>query len=65
MTHILRKGEKGKNIMKNDHSEPRTASEAGWRLSRYNISAKHPENKGFIIVKVRTTTSSGGLISPL
>ena len=38
--------------MKNNQFRPRTASEAGWHLSRYNISAKHPENKGFIIVNL-------------
>lgn len=36
--------------MNNDHS--RTASKAGWHLSRYTISAKHPENKGFVIVNL-------------
>ena len=42
--------------MKNNQSPPRTASEAGWRLSRYNISAKHPENKGLIIVNLMKGT---------
>ena len=42
--------------MEKDHSQPRCASEAGWHLSRYNISAKHPENKGLIIVNLMKGT---------
>ena len=38
--------------MEKDHSQSRLASEAGWHLSRYYVSAKHPENKGFIIVNL-------------
>ena len=38
------------------HFQPRCASEGGWHLSRYNISAKHPENKGFIIVNLMKGT---------
>ena len=38
--------------MEKDNSQSRLASEAGWHLSRYYVSAKHPENKGFIIVNL-------------
>ena len=39
-----------------DHSHSRSAAAAGWHLSRYTISAKHPENKGFIIVNLMKGT---------